>query len=80
MRQDREIKINARGLSNPGPRLMVKSALAEQKCKRVRVVVSNVEAVEDLREYFSSLGASVETDHIGADYHIFVELSSSDVG
>jgi TusA-related sulfurtransferase len=74
VKQDSEIKINARGLSNPGPRMMVETALAEGEYEAVRVVVSSVEAMEDLRGYFESLGASIETDHIGDDYHIFVDL------
>jgi hypothetical protein len=40
----------------------------------MRVVVSNVAALEDLRGYFESLGAKVETDQIGDDYHILADL------
>lgn len=77
MKQDSDIKINARGLSNPGPRLMVETAMAERDYETMRVVVSSVDALEDLREYFGSLGASIETDHIGDDYHIFVDFASA---
>lgn len=76
MNKDREIKINARGLANPGPRMMVDSTLAERDCDTMRVVVSSAEALEDLRTYFESIGTSIETDHIGDDYHIFVDFTS----
>jgi TusA-related sulfurtransferase len=69
-----ELKINARGLSNPGPRMMVKSAIDGQDCKRVRVVVDSVESVTDLEAYFESIGVSIEIDEIGEEYHILVSL------
>ena len=76
MKQDSEIRINARGLPNPGPRMMVESALDRRKYESMRVVVSNEEALEDLRGFFESIGASIDTDQIGDDYHIFVDFTS----
>ena len=70
-----ELKINARGLSNPGPRMMVKSAIEGQNCKRIRVVVNNTEAVKDLEAYFDSVGATVDVDEIGDEFHILVTIA-----
>ncbi len=55
--------------------MMVETARARGQHLSMRVVVSTVEALEDLRAYFDSIGASVETDHIGDDYHIFADLT-----
>jgi TusA-related sulfurtransferase len=72
---DNELKINARGLSNPGPRMMVKSVIEGQDCKRLRVVVDSTEAVKNLEEYFESIGATSEIDEIGDEFHIMVSLA-----
>jgi hypothetical protein len=56
--------------------MMVETALEKGDAETLRVVVSNVEALEDLRSYFRAMGASFETDHIGDDYHIHVDLTS----
>ena len=77
MAGDRQMKINARGLPSPGPRMMVKRALADNECQTLRVVVSYAEAVEDLKEYFKSLHVTAEVDQIGDEFHLFVDLSSS---
>jgi hypothetical protein len=74
--QDKEMRINARGLSNPGPRLMAESAVAKGGFERMRVVVSSVEALEDLQAYFSSIGVTTESDQIGNDYHILADVTS----
>jgi len=76
MTTDKDIKINARGLSNPGPRMMVESAISQREFKTMRVVVSNKDALKDLQSYFSSIGATFEADQIGDDYHILVDLAS----
>ena len=76
MKQHNEITVNARGLKNPGPRMMVETTLAGGRYKRMRVVVSSIDAMNDLLEYFSKLGASTETDQIGDDYHVFVDFPS----
>jgi TusA-related sulfurtransferase len=72
-----EIKINARGLSNPGPRMMVETALAKHEYSTLRVVVSTVEAVDDLKAYFATMKAEVVVDLIGNEYHLLVQLPSS---
>jgi len=69
-----ELKINARGLSNPGPRMMVKSAIEGHERNRFRVVVDSAEALEDLESYFESIGATVEVDQIGEEFHILVSV------
>lgn len=69
-----ELKINARGLSAPGPRLMVESALARSPSERLRIAVSSQEAAEDLRAYFAERGAKVTVDLVGEDYHLLVDL------
>ncbi len=69
-----ELKINARGLSAPGPRLMVETALARKPSRFLRVVVSDSDAVTDLEEYFAERNASVKVDQVGEDFHLLVEL------
>jgi TusA-related sulfurtransferase len=69
-----ELKINARGLSGPGPRLMVETALARTPSRFIRVVVSDSEAVDDLTAYFAERSASVKVDQVGADFHVLVDL------
>ena len=78
MATHKDIKINARGLSNPGPRMMVESAISEGEFETMRVVVSSKDALKDLQSYFSSIGATFEADQIGDDYHIFVDLTSQE--
>jgi TusA-related sulfurtransferase len=77
MARDNEIKINARGLSNPGPRMMVETALAKRSISSLRVVVSSKESVDELMAYFETLQAEVVVDHIGNDYHLLVNLPSA---
>jgi TusA-related sulfurtransferase len=69
-----ELKINARGLSAPGPRLMVETAMAKNPNRFLRVVVSESAAVEDLREYFAGRDADVKVDQVGEDFHVLVDL------
>jgi len=74
--KENELKINARGLSNPGPRMMVKTAIEEQVCDKIRVVVTSIAAVGDLEDYFESIGATCEIDEIGDEYHILAVLGA----
>ena len=69
-----ELKINARGLSAPGPRLMVETALARDPSRFLRVVVSDSDAVDDLTAYFAERNASVKVDQVGEDFHVLVDL------
>jgi TusA-related sulfurtransferase len=80
VKQSKEIRVNARGLSNPGPRMMVEQALEKGGAETLRIVVSSVEALEDLRSYFTARKASFETDHIGADYYLQVDLTAEKTG
>lgn len=69
-----ELKINARGLSVPGPRMMVEAALERHPNRFLRIVVSSPEAVEDLEDFLAGRAASVTVDQVGGDYHVLVEL------
>jgi TusA-related sulfurtransferase len=73
---EEEIKVNARGLTSPGPRLMVENALARKSCRLLRVVVSSPEAVEDIRAHFSRQNLKISVDQIGEDYHVFLQFDS----
>lgn len=74
MKAEYDTKINARGLSAPGPRLMVESVLAKNDYKLLRVVVSNAEAVEDLRDMFAQKKLEIKVDQVGDEYHVIVEF------
>jgi TusA-related sulfurtransferase len=69
-------KIMARGLKPPAPLLLVKNELKSIHPKRIRVIVSSKEAVDQLVEYFESRKAETEIDTVGNDYHVVVDLSS----
>jgi hypothetical protein len=75
MSADDVIKVNARGLSNPGPRLMVETVLAKGPCRLMRVIVSNEEAARDLETFFASLKAAVEIDRVGEEFHILADFT-----
>lgn len=74
MTTENELKVNARGLSAPGPRLMVETALAKTPTRFLRVVVSDQKAVDDLQVYFGELGADVKIDQVGEEFHVIVDL------
>lgn len=75
---ENEFKINARGLSGSGPRMMVKNALAEAACRNLRVIVSDAGAAADLKEFFESMNRHVEVQDIGTEFHVLVDLSEPD--
>lgn len=75
MGSENVIKVNARGLSNPGPRLMVETVLAKGPCRMMRVIVSNEDAAKDLEAYFASLNAGVDIDRIGEEFHILADFT-----
>ncbi len=60
--------------------MMVEEALEKGEAESLRVVVSNVEALDDLRSYFTARGASFETDQIGDDHYLQVDLTSRKKG
>lgn len=70
-----ELRINARGLSVPGPRLMVQSALERGLPLVVRVVVSTDEGARDVSGYLTGRGASVEIDQVGAEFHVIGQFA-----
>jgi hypothetical protein len=70
-----ELRINARGLSVPGPRLMVQSALERGLPLVVRVVVSTDEGARDVSGYLTGRGASVEIDQVGAEFHVIGQFT-----
>lgn len=71
-----EVRINARGLSVPGPRLMTATALEKGRPAALRVVVSNAPAADDLKDYLLGLGASVEVDNVGVEYHVVARFAA----
>jgi hypothetical protein len=75
MSSENVTKVNARGLSNPGPRLMVETILAKGPCRMMRVIVSNQQAARDLETYFTSLKATVDIDRVGDEYHILADFT-----
>jgi TusA-related sulfurtransferase len=72
---DEEVRVNARGLSAPGPRLMVEAALDKGQPPLMRVVVSSGEAADDVRRYLEKRGATVEIDGVGAEFHVLARFS-----
>jgi TusA-related sulfurtransferase len=75
MGSENVVKVNARGLSNPGPRMMVETALAKGPCRMMRVIVSNEEAAADLDKFFATLNAVVDIDKVGEEYHILADFT-----
>ncbi len=75
MGSDKEIKINARGLSSPGPRLMVETALQKGQFEMLRVVVSDKAAAVDIENYLKTLKARVDIDIIGEEFHILADFT-----
>jgi TusA-related sulfurtransferase len=71
---DRELRINARGLSKPGPRLMVESALEKGRPVLLRVVVSGREAADDVGSFLQGTGATVEIDAVGDEVHVLARF------
>lgn len=71
---DREVRVNARGLSRPGPRLMVESALEKGRPDLMRVVVSGREAAEDVGAFLEAAGAGVEIDAVGDEIHVLARF------
>jgi TusA-related sulfurtransferase len=70
-----EERITARGLRSPGPLLIVKKRLKTTDALRIRVIVSNREAADDLINFFETRGAVAELDRAGEDFHVVVDLT-----
>jgi TusA-related sulfurtransferase len=72
---DRELRINARGLSAPGPRMMVDAALAKsERPDLVRVVVSTQAAADDVQAFLKDAGAAVDIDSVGNEFHVLARF------
>jgi hypothetical protein len=69
-----EERITAKGLKSPGPLLIVKKRLAERGAFRMRVIVSNREAAEELVAFFEARGGVAEIDPAGEDFHVVADL------
>ncbi|MBI4719738.1 MAG: hypothetical protein HY770_00580 [Chitinivibrionia bacterium] len=77
---EQKVTINARNLSNPGPRLLVENALSKGPSARMRVVVSSLEAAEDVKALFLSRGADVEVEQLVGEYHVLAVFSGDAPG
>lgn len=71
---EQEVRVNARGLSVPGPRLMVDAVLDRETPVLMRVVVSGLPAAEDVRRYLEGRGAAVEIDTVGDEFHVLARF------
>lgn len=69
-----ELRINARGLSSPGPRLMVESALEKGLPELLRVVVSGREAADDVGACIETHGGNYEIDTVGDEIHVLARF------
>jgi hypothetical protein len=52
----------------------VKKRLAERRTFRMRVIVSNREAAEELVRFFGARGGIAEIDPAGEDFHVVADL------
>jgi TusA-related sulfurtransferase len=71
-----EERILAKGLNAPGPLLIVKRKLKTVKAERLRIIVSNIDAAQELLVYFRERSAYAEIDRAGDDYHVVVNLKN----
>lgn len=74
MASNDEERIMARGLKPPGPLLIVKKRLKARQSFRMRVIVSNKEAAQELLSFFEARGGVAEIDPAGEDFHVVVDL------
>ena len=70
-----EIRINARKLSSPGPRLMAENAISGDAPALLRVIVSNDEAARDVSAFLQDRGADVRTDILGEEIHVIARFA-----
>lgn len=71
---EHEVRVNARGLSVPGPRLMADAVLDKERPELLRVVVSNAPAADDVRRFLEERGAVVEIDNVGDEFHVLARF------
>ncbi|MFO7915872.1 MAG: sulfurtransferase TusA family protein [Candidatus Krumholzibacteriales bacterium] len=73
----KEEKLIARGLNPPGPLLMLKKKLKEiEYSGNLRIIVSNIDAADEIITYFREISADYELDRVGDDYHLIMNLDS----
>lgn len=73
----KEEKLVARGLTPPGPLLMLKKKLKEIRREgNLRVIVSSTEAADEIISYIRGIPADYELDRVGDDYHVIMNLDS----
>ncbi len=77
MKKDYEERIIAKGLMPPGPLLLVQKKLATTNAERMRIIVSNREAADELEAFFSQRGMKTEIDRAGDTFHVVADLSRS---
>lgn len=63
--------LDARGIACPGPVLMVKDAIENQKLDIVEVLVDNEAAKENVTRFLGSRNFTVSTSQEGGDFKIF---------
>ncbi len=61
-------EIDARGLGCPAPVLQTKAALQETPCDRLKVVVDNAAARQNVQRFLESQGFQTTLEENGADY------------
>jgi len=61
-------EIDARGLACPAPVLQTKAALQKDKPDRLRVVVDNAAAQQNVQRFLESQGFQTSLEQYGADY------------
>ena len=62
--------VDARGVSCPQPVLMTKNALAKEA--NIEVLVDNNTAMNNIKRFATSQGATVEVKEEGEDYRIVI--------
>lgn len=73
-------EIDARGLGCPAPVLQAKAALQEEHPDRVRVVVDNPAAQQNVRRFLESQGFQTALEHVGSDYMVIGRCGSMPSG
>ena len=75
MEDSKEIKIIARGLETPGVLLLVKKSISGISSGMVRIIVTNEEAVGEVRSFFKARGVETEVDIAGDDFHLLLDMN-----
>ena len=70
-----EERVIARGLRSPGPVLLVRTRARETGAARLRVIVSDRKAAEEVAAFLAARGAPAEIDAVGDEYHVIADLA-----